>query len=273
MAVGPRLSSSSRIATMAREGAEQAIERALDEALRLAGGAPIAAVALATPGVVEGGRVRQAPNLPGLEELDVPALIARRLPGTRLRLLNDVNAATVGLRGTVVGGSDTALVVGLGTGIAAGLLLDGRLWEGSRHAAGELGEALICPPGSDVPVPLEVVAGGRALDELAAGFELAGARQLLDAADDPEVRSAVLPRLDALAGALAVACRLLDPDHLVLFGGLAAHPLVRARVERMLVSHRLGELRVHWVEEGVRPAMQGAVAAAVECVVPSGVRS
>lgn len=273
VAEGTRLSASSRIATHAREGAEQAIERALEEGVRLAEGARIAAVALATPGVVEAGRVRQAPNLPGVEELDVPALIARRLPGAQVRLLNDVNAAAVGLVHSVVGASGTALVVGLGTGVAAGVLLKGQLWHGASFGAGELGEALVCVPGSEEPMPLERVAGGRAFDELAADFGLADAREILDAAHDARVRTAVHPRLDALAGALSVACRVLDPEQVVFFGGLAEHPLVRSRIDRLLARQRPGGLEIVWIDGHVRPAMHGAVAAAAEALAGLEIRA
>jgi glucokinase len=261
LAVDGELTVASRIATHAADGAEQVLGRVLAEARRLAGDRRVAALGLATPGVVEGTQVRQAPNLPGLEGLDVGRVVAAGLPGARLRVLNDLNAAAMALAEDD-DGDEALLVVGLGTGIAAGVVLDGRLWEGANSGGGEIGEAPVPRPDGSGVAPLETIVGGRAFDRLAAEVGLPDARSLLDAARTPRLREQVLPRLELLAGAVALACRVVDPRRVVLFGGLAGHPLVRGHVEAALAPHVAGGLSVRWVEGAERPALRGALRAA-----------
>jgi glucokinase len=127
-------------------GAVPAIAACLDEALAVASlqRSDLVAVGVGVPGRVDPdkGLVTLAVNLgwtgfalrDGLElELGLPVVIE-----------NDVRAAAIGLheRGVVGATSDLAYLA-VGTGIAAGVILDGRLHRGARGLAGEIGHAIV----------------------------------------------------------------------------------------------------------------------------------
>lgn len=268
LAVGGETVADSRIPTDAADGAERVLARVCEEAGRLSAGTRISAIGLAVPGVVANGAVRRAPHIPGLEGLAVDEVVARHLPGARLRLLNDLDSAACALARRSEGAPASMLMaVGLGTGIAAGASLRGELLSSSSHAVGEIGDALVPIPGGGGLAPLETLSGGRALDAIAAEYGLAGAAPLLDMAQDAQAGSEmgdrVRGRLELLAGTLAVAARMIDASHMVLFGGLTVHPLVRGHIDAALLPHVGEGLAMRWAEPGERPALQGAMHAAM----------
>lgn len=200
----------------------------------------LAGVGLALPGIVDPrtGTVSHAVNLRiDLPDVPIGALLAERLdPGLRVPVTveNDLNAAALGAA-TVTGHTDMALLA-LGTGLAAGVVLDGRLRRGFAGAAGEIGHLPYRPGGLPCACGqlgcLEVYASGSALDAAwPAGPGPAPAELFAAAAaGDP---AAVTVR-DTFADAVAAAVRLLvlafDVEHVVLGGGVAlvGRPLLRA---------------------------------------------
>ena len=105
------------------------------EAVELVGGEP-RKVGVAVPGIVdrESGRVRAAVNL-GLAagSLDLAGELEARL-GARCHVENDTNAAAFAASARL-GLPDLALL-SIGTGLAAGVVLAGRVWHGRRGSAG-----------------------------------------------------------------------------------------------------------------------------------------
>lgn len=100
-----------------------------------------------SPGVVApDGVVLEAPNL-GWFDLD----LARRLGDAidvPTHVANDANAAALGE--LAVGDSDRSLIlVKVGQGVGAGLVLDGQLVLGERFAAGEIGHVVVDPRGDE----------------------------------------------------------------------------------------------------------------------------
>ena len=202
-------------------------------------------VGAGAPGLVDrDGVLRFSPNLPGAAGADVRRLLADRLPGTALVVENDANCAALAEhRLGAARGADHALVVTLGTGIGAGLVVGGRLVRGRSGFAGEAGHMIVDPTGPPCPCGQrgcwERYASGGGLGRLAR--EAAYAGRLPDvvgsAGGDPErVRGEDVTRaaLDGDAGALAVMddlgwwvalglanlTALFDPDRIVLGGGL-----------------------------------------------------
>ncbi|WP_345713595.1 ROK family protein, partial [Kineococcus glutinatus] len=106
---------------------------------RLRAGAGLApgeldAVGVGVPGLVDpfAGTVAHAVNLGiGADPVPLGALLADGLGGVPVVLENDLNAATLGAAATPGLDGDLALLA-LGTGLAAGLLLDGRLRRGAH---------------------------------------------------------------------------------------------------------------------------------------------
>jgi len=189
--------------------------------------AEFATVGVGIPGAVDraSGRVAHAVNL-GLEDLDLGGDLAARL-GRPVRVENDVNAAALGAwQALGGGGSDSMAYLNLGTGLAAGLVLGGRLWRGSRGVAGEIGHIPVDPAGPVCPCGqrgcLELAASGSGLARSWAGGDSVRALFTSAGTGDPE---AVAVR-DRLVEHVAAAVRLLvltvDPDRVVIGGGLSS---------------------------------------------------
>ena len=186
-----------------------------------------APVGVGVPGVVDSARglVSHAVNL-GLD--GVPVALAGRLGeavGRRVVLENDVNAATVGVA-ALTRSTDLAYL-GIGTGLAAGLVVDGALRRGARGAAGEVGHVSVDPLGLLCACGqrgcLETVASGSALAAAWPTDGPAPARALYAAclAGDARAQAIWLTFADGLAQAVTVLALGVDPDVVVLGGGVA----------------------------------------------------
>ena len=103
-------------------------------------------VVLAGVGIVCGGPLDEAaglvlspPNLPRWDRIDVRTPFADRF-GVPVQLMNDANAGVMAewMWGAARGTTDAAFLT-MGTGLGAGLILDGRLHRGASGLAGEIG--------------------------------------------------------------------------------------------------------------------------------------
>ena len=133
------------------------------------GGDPVA-VALGMPGRVDvaTGTVSSAVNLGIFEPAAIGDLVGGQT-GLPVHVENDVNAAALGAHAHLGLGPDASLAyINIGTGIAAGFVLGGRLWRGATGSAGEVGHipmrshAASCACGQ--VGCLEAAASGRAVD-------------------------------------------------------------------------------------------------------------
>lgn len=233
-------------------------------------------IGLCLPGVVDAasGTVR-AVNLPWLDGQPLAADLAARL-GRPVRLANDADAFA--LSEAVDGAAAGAEVVFgavLGTGVGGGLAVDRRIRSGANGTAGEWGHTPL-PWRAAADGPPLVCACGRigCVETVLAGPGLAAlhARHTGETVPPPTLAEraaagdamalATLDRhADALARALAVVVNILDPDAVVLGGGLSALPGLVERVKARwgawtLVSAPRTRLAVarHGGEGGVRGA-------------------
>ncbi|MBF0386994.1 MAG: ROK family protein [Candidatus Omnitrophica bacterium] len=103
--------------------------------------ARVAGVGIGLPGLVDvkKGVVRILPNIPGWSEVPLKRVLEKKL-GLAVQLENDVNMITLGewVYGAGKGMNDLICMT-LGTGVGAGLILDGRIYRGPGFAAGEIG--------------------------------------------------------------------------------------------------------------------------------------
>lgn len=215
------------------------------EALRVATGEPLeGTVGVGIPGLVdvERGAVKHAVNL-GVngDWLPLRELLADQL-GVPVVLENDVNAATLGA--AALDDVTDLVYVSIGTGLAAGLMLDGRLRRGEHGAAGEIGHVPVDPQGVVCQCGqrgcLETIASGSAL---AAAWPSGGVppAQALFAAARTGDPSAIAAR-DRFAAGVASAIRVLslavDPASIVLGGGVAqlGDPLRMAVAQALLAQ-------------------------------------
>jgi len=122
---------------------------------------PFARLAVAVPGVVDpsGGHVQLASAL-GWHDVAVADMLEAELD-LPVTLENDVNALTMAELGYGAGvGARHAIFVAIGSGIGAGLVVDGRLVRGAHAAAGEIGYARPSS-GSSPHASTDAAVGGR----------------------------------------------------------------------------------------------------------------
>ena len=215
---------------------------------KLAATQPVSAVGLAVAGFVSADRQRVmfAPHL-AWRDADVPERISARVqpaggdgPRRELRGLGRVPARRSA-------GAPIALLIALGTGIGAGLIIDGEIYRGAHGVAPELGHLTVVPGGRPCPCGKqgcwERYCSGTALAQTArlqmADHDAPVLRQL--SGDDPaaitgtmvavaatEGDPAALAAMDELgrwlAAGLALVTDVLDPEVIVIGGGVAAPP-------------------------------------------------
>ncbi|MGW4776644.1 ROK family transcriptional regulator [Streptomyces filamentosus] len=207
--------------------------------------------ALALPGLVSGGTVRQAPNLGWhgvpAEELFGDALAALRPAAGRLPVASDNEAnmaALAELRFGTPGTPRTFLHLTGETGVGGAVVVHGELLRGAHGFAGEIGHLVVDAEGPRCRCGsrgcLEQYAGQAALlraadatdvDDLAARAER----------EDPRARAALAEAGRMLGRALSGAVNLLDPEAVVL-GGIYPRlmpwlaPAVTAELAERVVS-------------------------------------
>ena len=148
--------------TKAHEGRDTVIKRLVEGVWRAMDDAKaprerLFGVGVGAPSAVDFDRgvVIKAGNL-GWEDLPLRDILAKELAkdagnrGSALRVAldNDVNVAAWGeVQLGAARGRGNVLAVWVGTGVGAGLVLDGKLWRGPRHTAGEIGHVILFPGG------------------------------------------------------------------------------------------------------------------------------
>ncbi|MER8012507.1 ROK family protein [Streptomyces sp. NPDC094149] len=218
-----------RLPTPIKEGPE-AILNAVAETAAALTRPHTAAIGLCAPGLVDSasGTIRFAANLQ-LRDAPLARQVTERT-GLPVTLEHDVRAAALAEHRLGRGKElKDLLVIVLGTGVAAGIISGGHLIHGAHSMAGEFGhmsvqqDGELCDCGQHGCV--EAYAGARAVVRR---YCRAG-RQALTAADvtarletDHAAARVWDEATDALGRALASTTVLLDPQMIVLAGGLAA---------------------------------------------------
>ena len=141
---------------------------------------------------------------------------------------NDATLALVAEadRGAARGASD-ALMLTIGTGIGGGIMSGGRLVRGARGAAGEPGHMTIDADGPECPGDcpgrgcLEAYVSGPAL-AAATGLETGTQAVHAARAGDPGAAESLTRMGESLGVGLASLLNLLDPDVVVIGGGLGS---------------------------------------------------
>ncbi|MCQ4214071.1 ROK family transcriptional regulator [Streptomyces longispororuber] len=267
-----------RAATTVADAAVACAEQALAEAGLTP--ADIVHTAVGTPGVFDRhtGRVRYAVNLPGWGRAGLVERMRESL-GTPLSVHNDANLAALGEYTFGAGaGSRLFVYVLIGTGLGMGVVADGELFLGAHGAAGEIGFL----PLDGVPVSgsaprrgmLEDAVSADAVVRTARALGMTGpltAKRIFDAArtGDPAAGTAVRQEGERLALAVASVTAVLDPDLVVLGGGVGrGADLLLTTVAGTL--HRLTPLRprVEASTAGDDAVLLGALTTALRAARP-----
>ena len=250
-----------------------------DELLRDAGvdgNEALLQAVVGSPGVVEpeGRALQLAPNLPGWER---PAVLRdlRRLLGAETTIENDVDAAAVAERDHGHGRDfSTFAFVSVGTGIGMGLVLDGKLHRGAHGAAGEIAFLPLVDGGPDPRDArrrgaLEAVASSAAVVRAArrAGTRRRSARSVFAAAaaGDERAREIVTQEAAIVARALGAIVAVVDPELIVLGGGIGRAPGFAEQVHARLAQ-------ISPIVPEVRPSALGEDAVVDGCLAVGGDR-
>lgn len=190
----------------------------------------VVAAGVAVPGNVDShtGTVNYAGNL-GLRDLPLRALLEARLPFPVSVEHDGRSAALAEMRlGGAVGHSD-AVVIAIGTGIAAGLIANGAVVHGAIHRAGELGHVPVVPGGEPCVCGMrgcsEAYAGGASMARryTSATGRQATTEQVFAAAreSDPDAVRILGEAIDALAVMIIGVIVSLDPAVVLIGGGVS----------------------------------------------------
>jgi predicted NBD/HSP70 family sugar kinase len=203
-------------------------------------------IGMAMPGPfgVEGMTSVGPTALPGWQDFPVADEL-ERLTGIAVTVENDATAAAIGERLYGVArklGSFVYLFIG--TGLGAGLFLDGHLYKGSRHNAGEIGHIIVQPDG------LPCGCGKRGCLEryvsLRAAYDRLGladpdhaSPELLEdllAKGDRRFEAWLAEAVEPLRQAIDIVEMALDPETVVL-GGFMPLPVIEALASRLEPLH------------------------------------
>ncbi|MFI0545025.1 putative NBD/HSP70 family sugar kinase [Streptomyces canus] len=232
-------------------GTGPAVEQAVmlvERAAKEAGVSELHTVGIGAPGLIDPatGELRDSGGLPAWHRRLVLAL-QERLPETRVHVENETNlAALAEQREGVARDRDTFVLLWLGHGTGAAVVLDGSLRRGASGGTGEIGflpvpGTAVLPSATDCEGGFHSLAGSAAIAALAAEHGIAAEGE----ADGPvaaglvgwAVANAATAFLDGLADRLAVGvasvAAVLDPGCVVLGGevGEAGGADLAARVE------------------------------------------
>ncbi|MBZ6133336.1 ROK family transcriptional regulator [Streptomyces olivaceus] len=238
-------------------GTGPAVEQAVDlveRAAKEAGADRLHTVGIGAPGLIDpaGGELRDSSGLPEWHRRLITAL-QDTFPDARVGVENETNlAALAEQRDGAARDRDTFVLLWLGLGIGAAVVLDGTLRRGVSGGAGEIG-FLPVPGTAGLPSATDCAGGFHSVAGAAAVTALAAEHGVTAPLDGPEPYAAALVReavrgsapaaerfLHALAdrivlGAAAVVS-VLDPGCLVLAGeiGRAGGDVLAARVQHRL---------------------------------------
>ncbi|MFE2376185.1 ROK family transcriptional regulator [Streptomyces sp. NPDC059398] len=241
-------------------GPADAVEEAaalLEHTVRRAGASRLHSVGIGAPGLIDPatGELRDTSGLPAWHRSLVGAL-QERLPATVL-VENETNlAALAEQRSGAARGLDTFVLLWLGHGVGAALVLEGKLRRGASGGAGEIGFLPVpgggrgggLPSATDCADGFHGLAGSAAICALAAGHGVTAVPERWEPAAAAAVRAAPAAGrrgedfLEALARYLAIGAAavvaVVDPGCLVLGGeiGHAGGADLAARVERQLAA-------------------------------------
>jgi len=172
---------------------------------------PLLGVGIGSPGLVDGHGVVVAAWSYQWARVPLAEILSARLD-LPVHVVNDANAATLG---EFTFGHTTAqnfVVVKLGQGVGAGLVIDGRLVSGERAAAGEIGHVVVDERGE------LCTCGNRGCVELAVAVPFVRQRIAAAGADEAARRRVLAGAGRRLGLALATVVSAIDSQEVVVSG-------------------------------------------------------
>ena len=236
--------------------------------------APLLGIGIGTPGLVDSrtGTIRRAVNL-DWRDLPLGDVVAERY-GVPVNVANDSHAAALA-EYTYAGGDrvPNLIVIRVGRGVGAGLILRGALFQGDGSGAGEIGHVVVDDDGDVCRCGrtgcLETVVGMRAIEARAAAAngrptDLSAVRRAID---DGErwAHELAAEAGAALGAAVAGLIGALDVERIVLLGpvtelGNVWLDAVRAAAGRRALAALADEVEIHVARPTTNVVIRGASA-------------
>lgn len=256
------------------------------------GATPIFGVSCGGPLDAKRGVIQSPPNLPGWDDIGITTLLTERFGG-RAVLMNDANACALAEWRFGAGrGCRNMVFLTFGTGMGAGLILSGQLYEGACGNAGEIGHVRLeneGPVGFGKAGSVEGFCSGGGIARLAAQMAGAGGvpeswldqgrittRCLAAAAGAGD--QAALRVFEAsgrnLGRALAIVVDLINPERIIIGGVFPrCEKMIRPSMEAELAKEALNAsvscCRIVPAQLGETIGSHGAIAAALHAF-PNG---
>lgn len=260
---------SSRRRLTPRESYDALLAALTEECRHLAGASGRSAlrIGVGIPGIVDPATgIALTANLPATGHTLAADLQAAS--GVPLSVANDCKCFALSeASGGAGAGMRSVFGLVIGTGLAGGLCVDGRMQAGSTGLAGEIGHVAIpATLAADLDLPILTCGCGRrgCYETLVSGPGLAAlwhrrtgredSTEVVAASSDPEA-VAVMDQWLRLAGELVWMIQVtLDPDCIVLGGGLSQIPNLDARIARTLAAAAFPDIRL----PRILPCLHGA---------------
>lgn len=214
------------------------------------------------------GRINFAPNIKGIDSFDFRGAVCVAV-GTPVMLENDVNLAVLGEQWLGAGqGIDHLAFIALGTGIGAGIIVNGALLRGATGAAGELG---YLPFGAD-PFEAESLRVGAyervtATQGICAAYQVATGRvsdvpAIFAAAGtgDSDAQTILAGVARQMARAVATLGAVIAPELVILGGSIGARIEIIEATKAELARCFPFPVRIEQSLLGNHAALAGAVA-------------
>lgn len=235
--------------------------------------AEVLGIGIGVPGPVTDQVVKRAVNL-GWTDFPLKQMIENSL-NIPVVLLNDANAAALGelWKGPTEHIRNIVFVT-VGTGVGGGIIIDGKILNGEHSSSGEIGhipvqaeEERVCGCGNINCLECYGSANGmiKTLNCLADKTIVSNTRELfaLIQTNDPLAKEALKIAVDYLGRAIAGIVNTLDPEEIVIGGGVSeAGPLflspLRDAIERYAFPQIAGNFRLRKAILGNEAGMYGA---------------
>ena len=265
---GEALGQTQKVKTSVDQYSNQILQQVLSITKQVQSQESLSGVAISTAGVVDSrdGSIRFAgPTIPGYTGTPLKVEV-EALTGLPCYVVNDVNAACLGeyWQASRTGQPPKSMICfTIGTGVGGAVVLDGQLLTGVSDMAGEVG---YLPIGK---AAFQELASTTALLEQAAqatGENLSGEAffDRLVATGDPVLSQVLDQFLNHLATGLLSAIYLLNPEVLVLGGGILARadlimPRLMAILEQRVIDPRFLTTEIRPAQSGNDAGMLGAL--------------
>jgi len=224
----------------------------------------------------ENGVILSPPNLPGWDNVEIVKIIEKHY-SVPAHLQNDANACALAEWKFGAGkGCQNMIFMTFGTGLGAGLILNGKLYEGTNGNAGEVGHVRLeedGPVGFGKKGSFEGFCSGNGIAQLGVkimGDKTLNAKTIADAARNGDEKAREVYRIsgERLGKGLSILIDILNPEVIVIGSVFArSHDLLWEEAKRVIDKEALSVsaecCRVVPAELGEQIGDFGAVATAL----------